>query len=64
MVVRHCGFTAFVKVSSEVNWEGDPIPQDISIEGNPEGGANALNANRSAHFKRFIAAEDIHLFKF
>ncbi|KAJ6698684.1 EUKARYOTIC TRANSLATION INITIATION FACTOR 3 SUBUNIT EIF-3 [Salix purpurea] len=45
VVVRHCGFTAFVKVSSEVNWEGDPIPQDISIEGNPEGGANALNAN-------------------
>ncbi|KAG5243708.1 protein TSS [Salix suchowensis] len=45
VVVRHCGFTAFVKVSSEVNWEGDPIAQDISIEGNPEGGANALNAN-------------------
>ncbi|CAK7338137.1 unnamed protein product [Dovyalis caffra] len=45
VVVRHCGFTAVVKVSSEVNWEGNPIPQDISIEDHPEGGANALNVN-------------------
>ncbi|KAI5585584.1 hypothetical protein BDE02_06G155700 [Populus trichocarpa] len=45
VVVRHCGFTAVVKASSEVNWEGDPIPQDISIEDHPEGGANALNVN-------------------
>ena len=47
MVVRHCGFTAVVKVSAEVNWEGSPIPQDIDIEDQPEGGANALNVNRS-----------------
>jgi protein TIF31 len=64
VVVRHCGFTAVVKASSEVNWEGDPISQDISIEEHPEGGANALNVNRSVHFKRFIAVQDMHLFMF
>ena len=64
MVVRLCGFTAVVKVSSEVNWEGVPIPQDISIEDHPEGGANALNVNRSVHLKRFIAVQDMHLFMF
>ncbi|KAJ6673434.1 hypothetical protein OIU85_012439 [Salix viminalis] len=45
VVVQHCGFTAIVKVSSEVNWEGKPIPQDIAIEDQPEGGANSLNVN-------------------
>ncbi|GMH13786.1 hypothetical protein Nepgr_015627 [Nepenthes gracilis] len=44
-VVRHCGYTAIVKVSAEANWEGNPIPQDIDIEDQPEGGANALNVN-------------------
>ena len=47
VVVRHCGYTAVVKVMAEVNWEGKPIPQDIEIEDLPEGGANALNVNRS-----------------
>ncbi|KAK9274864.1 hypothetical protein L1049_022118 [Liquidambar formosana] len=45
VVVRHCGYTAVVKVSAEINWEGTPIPQDIDIEDQPEGGANALNVN-------------------
>ncbi|KAK8602023.1 hypothetical protein V6N12_051845 [Hibiscus sabdariffa] len=45
VVVRHCGYTAAVKVVAEVNWEGNPIPQDIDIEDQPEGGANALNVN-------------------
>ncbi|XP_065848937.1 protein REDUCED CHLOROPLAST COVERAGE 2 [Euphorbia lathyris] len=45
VVVRHCGYTAVVKVSAEINWEGFPIPQDIEIEDQPEGGANALNVN-------------------
>ncbi|KAE8657945.1 Tetratricopeptide repeat (TPR)-like superfamily protein isoform 3 [Hibiscus syriacus] len=45
VVVRHCGYTAVVKVLAEVNWEGNPIPQDIDIEDQPEGGANALNVN-------------------
>ncbi|KAI9192725.1 hypothetical protein LWI28_027037 [Acer negundo] len=45
VIIRHCGYVAVVKVSSEVNWEGNPIPQDINIEDQPEGGANALNVN-------------------
>ncbi|CAL5439140.1 unnamed protein product [Camellia sinensis] len=45
VVVRHCGYTAVVKVAAEVNWEGKLIPQDIDIEDQPEGGANALNVN-------------------
>jgi hypothetical protein len=49
VVVRHSGYTAVVKVSTEVNWEGNPIPQDIDIEDHPEGGANALNVNRSVN---------------
>lgn len=46
VVIRHCGFTAVVKVSSEVKWEEKALPQDIEIEDQPEGGANALNVNR------------------
>lgn len=46
MVIRHCGYTAIVKVATEVNWGENPIPQDINIEEQPEGGANALNVNR------------------
>lgn len=45
VVVRHCGYTAIVKVSAEVNCGGKPIPQDIEIEDQPDGGANALNVN-------------------
>ncbi|XP_048133887.1 protein REDUCED CHLOROPLAST COVERAGE 2 isoform X2 [Rhodamnia argentea] len=45
VVVRHCGYTAIVKVSAQVDWEGNPLPQDIDIEDHPEGGANALNVN-------------------
>ncbi|KAK5795034.1 hypothetical protein PVK06_036288 [Gossypium arboreum] len=50
VVVRHCGYTAVVKVSTEVNWEGNPIPQEIDMEDQPEGGANALNVNRSMFY--------------
>lgn len=45
VVVRHCGYTAIVKVSAKVNWNGESIPQDIDIADHPEGGANALNIN-------------------
>lgn len=45
VVVRHCGYIAVVKVKAEVDWKGKPIPQDIDIEDQPEGGANALNVN-------------------
>lgn len=46
MVVRHCGFTAIVKVAAEFNLDGGRILQDIDIEDQPEGGENALNVNR------------------
>ncbi|KAM7268027.1 hypothetical protein ACFE04_010193 [Oxalis oulophora] len=45
VVVRHCGYTAIVKVSAEVYWDKTSIPQDIDIEDQPDGGANALNVN-------------------
>ncbi|XP_038696013.1 protein TSS-like isoform X1 [Tripterygium wilfordii] len=45
VIVRHCGYTAVVKVSGEVNFDGNHIPHDIDIEDQPEGGANALNVN-------------------
>uniref|UniRef100_A0A7N0VI43 Clu domain-containing protein n=1 Tax=Kalanchoe fedtschenkoi TaxID=63787 RepID=A0A7N0VI43_KALFE len=45
VVVRHCGYTAVVKVAAEAIWEGKPIPLDIDIEDQPEGGSNALNVN-------------------
>ncbi|KAH9615729.1 hypothetical protein KSS87_020914, partial [Heliosperma pusillum] len=45
VVVRHCGYTAVVKASTTVNWEENPIPRDIEIEDQPDGGANALNVN-------------------
>lgn len=46
VVVRHCGYTAVVKVEAEVKFDVKSIPQDIEIEDQPEGGANALNVNR------------------
>ncbi|CAH2077719.1 unnamed protein product [Thlaspi arvense] len=45
VVVRHCGFTAIVKVAAEFNLDGSRIPLDIDIEDQSEGGANALNVN-------------------
>lgn len=52
MVVRHCGYTAIIKVAAEVNWGPNPIPQDIEIDDQAEGGANALNVNRSVELTR------------
>ncbi|EOA18408.1 hypothetical protein CARUB_v10006951mg [Capsella rubella] len=45
VVVRHCGCTAIVKVAPEFNLNGGQILQDIDIEDQSEGGANALNVN-------------------
>ncbi|KAK4775252.1 hypothetical protein SAY86_010187 [Trapa natans] len=45
VVVRHCGFTAIIKVPLDVDWEVNHIPQDIDIEDQAEGGANSLNVN-------------------
>lgn len=46
VVVRHCGFTAIVKVDAEFKLDGSRNLQDIDIEDHSEGGANALNVNR------------------
>lgn len=43
VVVKHCGYTAVVKVVGEVD---SSLPQDIKIDDQPDGGANALNINR------------------
>ncbi|KAJ1410318.1 Tetratricopeptide-like helical domain superfamily [Sesbania bispinosa] len=45
VIIRHCGYTAVVKVSGETDWEGSPNSLEIDIEDQPEGGANALNVN-------------------
>ncbi|KAG8379796.1 hypothetical protein BUALT_Bualt07G0126600 [Buddleja alternifolia] len=44
VAVRHCGYTATVKVVGDVK-RGKSLSQDIDIEDQPEGGANALNIN-------------------
>ncbi|MED6222877.1 Protein REDUCED CHLOROPLAST COVERAGE 2 [Stylosanthes scabra] len=45
VIIRHCGYTAVVKVSAEIDWEGSPDSFEVNIEDQPEGGANALNVN-------------------
>ncbi|KAK7349129.1 hypothetical protein VNO77_06240 [Canavalia gladiata] len=44
VVVHHCGYTATVKVVGKVNLM-KPKVQDIEIDDQPDGGANALNIN-------------------
>ena len=46
VIVRHCGYTAIVKVVGDVKKEKSGA-QDIEIDDQPDGGANALNINRS-----------------
>lgn len=43
--MKHCGFTAVVKVIGNVKKQKS-LRQDIEINDQPEGGANALNINR------------------
>ncbi|RDX93896.1 Protein TSS, partial [Mucuna pruriens] len=45
VLIRHCGYTAVVKVSAERDLEESPNSLEIDIEEQPEGGANALNVN-------------------
>ncbi|KAG5066585.1 hypothetical protein JHK86_010316 [Glycine max] len=45
VLIRHCGYTAVVKVSGDRDLEGSPNSLEIDIEEQPEGGANALNVN-------------------
>ncbi|CAI9280769.1 unnamed protein product [Lactuca saligna] len=42
--VRHCGYTATVKIVGDIK-KAKFISQDISIDDQPEGGANSLNIN-------------------
>ncbi|KAJ1429145.1 Tetratricopeptide-like helical domain superfamily [Sesbania bispinosa] len=44
VVVHHCGYTATVRVVGNVNVR-KPKVQDIEIEDQPDGGANAFNIN-------------------
>uniref|UniRef100_A0A5B6ZHU4 Clu domain-containing protein n=2 Tax=Davidia involucrata TaxID=16924 RepID=A0A5B6ZHU4_DAVIN len=44
VVVRHCGYTAIVKVVGDVK-KGKCMGQDIEIDDQSDGGANALNTN-------------------
>ncbi|KAF7814390.1 protein TSS isoform X1 [Senna tora] len=44
VVVHHCGYTATVRVVGNVNMR-KPEVQDIDIDDQPDGGANALNIN-------------------
>lgn len=46
VIVKHCGYTATVKVVGKVKMGRDEN-QDIVIDDQPDGGANALNINRS-----------------
>lgn len=43
--VRHCGFTATVKIVGDIK-KSKFMSQDIAIDDQTEGGANALNINR------------------
>jgi len=45
VIIKHCGYTATVKVSGHVN-ESDCLQESIDIDDQPEGGSNALNINR------------------
>ncbi|MQL74827.1 hypothetical protein Taro_007200 [Colocasia esculenta] len=45
VIVRHCGYTATVKVPVEDNCTLGNFPLDVDIDEQPEGGANALNVN-------------------
>lgn len=47
VVVRHRGYTATVKVVGDVKSRKNHL-EDIEIQDQPDGGANALNINRFA----------------
>ncbi|CAK9185620.1 unnamed protein product [Ilex paraguariensis] len=44
VVVRHCGYTAIVKIVGDIK-KGKCLAQDVDIDDQPDGGANALNVN-------------------
>lgn len=47
VIVKHCGYTATVKVSGHVKDKNCAI-ENIYVDDQPDGGSNALNINRFA----------------
>ncbi|GLJ15752.1 hypothetical protein SUGI_0259240 [Cryptomeria japonica] len=45
VIVKHCGYTAVVKVFGDVEKGVESLSREIDIEDQPEGGANALNVS-------------------
>lgn len=45
VIVKHCGYTAVVKVSGNEEKGVESLSREIDIEDQPEGGANALNVS-------------------
>lgn len=56
--VRHCGYVATVKVVGNVN-KRKLEAQEIEVDDQPDGGANALNVNR---FERWLIIADFTSF--
>lgn len=46
VITRYCGYTAVVKVPLEEISAGSSLLQEVDIDDQPDGGANALNVNR------------------
>ncbi|KAH9329773.1 hypothetical protein KI387_001881, partial [Taxus chinensis] len=45
VILRHCGYTAVVKVFGDIDKGVESLYQEVDIEDQPEGGANALNVS-------------------
>ncbi|CAA7408118.1 unnamed protein product [Spirodela intermedia] len=45
VIIRYCGYTAVVKVPPEEISAGSSLLQEVNIDDQPDGGANALNVN-------------------
>ncbi|GLT57310.1 hypothetical protein SLA2020_302920 [Shorea laevis] len=56
VIVRHCGYTATIKVVGKVKKEKFET-QDIEIDDQPDGGANALNINSLRFLLHKFSAE-------
>lgn len=71
VIVKHCGYTATVKVSGRSKDSSDVKTYDISdnfdgilnidVHGHPDGGSNALNVNRFDIYAHVILLETMLL---
>jgi len=50
VIVRHQGYTVLVEAAGPKPEEGEELPTDLAIDEQIDGGANALNVNRSHTF--------------